>query len=368
MKKILFLLPLILAGCGSESDTADETALQALQAQGIDPAGPVVFNPDQYVPKPAIVNDDGWTARLLGLPIGLNDVIWSGERFVAVGEDGVILTSEDGIEWVQQESGTGAGLNDITSYRSDIVAVGQDGVVLLSTDHGENWVVRHSAVDISLHAVVVNAWQIVAGGRARHTAAAFMMRSENRGETWTPAVSIPQTGHWSTDMVYAGGLFVAATDIPRSTGGARVWVSVDGKDWQDTVLMGDRTAGLYSVLHNGKQFIVSGDYGTVFTSADGAFWTQSETPLMEISYLSAAWNGSDLLLAGGITWWYWWVGEPRSGPLDVGLSSDDGGLTWSTFNIDGYFECSGMAWGNGRFVAVGEASQLQPEGAVYTLD
>ena len=67
------------------------------------------------------------------------------------------------------------------------------------------------------------------------------------------------------------------------------------------------------------------------------------------------------MLAGGITWWYWWVGEPRSGPLDVGLSSADGGQTWSTFNIDGYFQSNGMAWGNGRFVSVGA-------GAIYSSD
>jgi hypothetical protein len=372
MRKILFLLPLILAGCGSESDIGNGVAYQPLPAQAVPsepgPAGPVVLDPDQHAPMPAIVNDDGWTARLLELPISLNDVIWSGERFIAVGDDGVILTSQNGIDWTQQVSGTDAGLNAITSDGSDIVAVGQDGTVLLSIDHGENWTVRHSENNINLHAVAINAWQIVAGGRFQHTADAFMMRSEDRGETWVAAESIPQSGHWSTDLVYAGGLLIAATDIPRSTGGTRVWFSVDGKRWQDMFLLDDLTAGLYSILHDGNQFIVAGDYGVVFTSADGAFWTRSETPLEEITYLSAAWNGSDLILAGGITWWYWWVGEPRFGPLDVGLSSHDGGLTWSTFNVDGYFECSGMAWGNGRFVAVGQTSQLQNEGGVYTLD
>ena len=129
----------------------------------------------QYVPEPAIVNEDGWTARLKGLPVSLNDVIWSGERFIAVGDDGVILSSRDGIDWAQQASGTLAALNDITTYGSDVVAVGEDGVVLISTDHGENWTVMHSEDDINLHAVVINAWQIVAGGRVRHTADAFMM-------------------------------------------------------------------------------------------------------------------------------------------------------------------------------------------------
>jgi photosystem II stability/assembly factor-like uncharacterized protein len=362
---MLFLLLLVLAGCGSDSDSVNVAALQALEPGT---GEPVILDPAEYVPEPVILNPGGWKAQLAGLPVSLNDVTWNGERFIAVGDDGLILTSQDGIDWVQQSCGTDADLNAVTSDGPDIVAVGEGGTVLISTDQGENWTLSHREGGINLHAVVINAWQIVAGGRSRYSAEAFMMRSEDRGETWMAADSIPQSGHWSTGLVYAGGLFVAATDIPRSTGGTRVWVSVDGRDWQDIVLLDDRTAGLYSILHDGNQFIVSGDYGTVFTSPDGDVWTQSDTPLEEISYLSAVGDDSNLLLAGGITWWYWWLGEPAFGPLDVGLLSDNGGLTWSTFNIDGYFECGGMAWGNGRFVAVGNASHLLREGAVYTLD
>ncbi len=368
MRKLLLLLPLIIAGCGEESEINHVQVFQALAPQiaAPDPVSAPVLDVALYVPMPAIVNDDGWTARLKGLPIALNDVVWSGETFIAVGEDGVILTSPDGIDWVQQTSGTRAGLNAVTSYGADIFIVGQDATVLRSTDHGESWTVKHSEDGIDLHAIVINAWQIVAGGRSRHSADAFMMRSENLGDTWAVVESLPQSGHWSTDLVYAGGLFIASTDIPRSTGGTRVWVSVDGKDWQDSVLMDTPTAGLYSVLHDGSKFIVSGSYGAVFMSTDGAYWTQSDTPLEEISYLSSIWTGSELRLAGGITWWYWFVGEPRFGIQDVGLSSHDGGLTWSTFNIDGYFESSGLAWGNGRFVSVGHALANWGEGAIYT--
>jgi photosystem II stability/assembly factor-like uncharacterized protein len=388
MRKLLLLLPLILGGCNSDSDDQYEREYQAPPSQVAEP-GPVpepapepepepeptagpgpepgpVFDLALYVPMPAIVNDDGWTARLKGLPVGLNDVVWSGEKFIAVGEDGVILTSENGIDWVQQVSGTNAGLANITSDGPVIVVVGHDGAVLLSTDHGENWTVKYSKDDVNLKAVVINDWQIVVGGRYPHTQGVFMMRSEDLGDTWMAIESFPRTLHWTTDLVYAGGLFVASTDIPRSTGGTRVWVSVDGKDWQDILLWDDPTGALGTVLHDGNQFVVAGSHGAVFVSSDGAHWERSETPLEEISYGSAAWNGSELVLAGGITWWYWWVGEPSFGPLDVGLSSSDGGQTWSTFNIDGYFESRGMAWGNGRFVSVGKVLPGWGEGAIYT--
>jgi hypothetical protein len=51
---------------------------------------------------------------------------------------------------------------------------------------------------------------------------------------------------------------------------------------------------------------------------------------------------------------------------DVGLSSTDGGATWEVFNIDGYYESRGMAWGNRRFVSVGQSTPISGEGAIYT--
>jgi len=368
MRKFLLLLPLILAGCGSESGIPNETAFQPQSAQ-VAASGPgLVLDLSLYSVEPAMIENSDWTARLEGLPVVMNDVLWSGGSFIAVGDGGVILTSVDGIDWVQRVSGTAADLYGISSEGSDIVVVGDDAAVLLSTDDGQSWDVKYSEDGVTLHAVVVNAWQVVVGGRYRQSAGAFMMRSEDRGESWAVIESLPQSGHWTTDLIYAGCMFVAATDIPRSTGGTRVWVSVDGKDWRDIVLWNNSTAGLYAILHDGDGFIVAGDYGAVFTSADGDFWTQPETPLEQISYLSAARSGSELKLAGGITWWYWWMGEPILDELAVGLSSGDGGLTWDTFNIDGYFESLGMAWGNGRFVSVGQSTPISGEGAIYTAD
>ena len=47
--------------------------------------------------------------------------------------------------------------------------------------------------------------------------------------------------------------------------------------------------------------------------------------------------------------------------------STDGGATWQVFDIDGYYESHGIAWGVGRFVSVGSTSAVSGEGAIYTL-
>ena len=51
-----------------------------------------------------------------------------------------------------------------------------------------------------------------------------------------------------------------------------------------------------------------------------------------------------------------------------GLSTADGGATWEIFNIDNDYASWGLAWGNGRFVSVGEKPAFTGEGAIYTTD
>ena len=307
-----------------------------------------------------------WTNRLSGLPYALNDVIWDGSVFVAVGGSGAILTSSDGIDWLTRGSGTDANLNAIAAYGSDIFAVG-DEIVLLSTNHGENWVTKDTLNAVNLHAVVVNSSQVVVGGFSYGLAAALIRISEDRGDTWQAVDSWPAHAYFFTDLIYRDGLFVATTDSSISSNGARVKVSNDGKSWNEIVVR-DVTAGLYAVIHDGNQFIVAGGESTVFTSFDGFNWTERQTPVEDVDYLSATWNGSKLVLAGGISWWYWWGGTIPPFERPVGIASANGGENWEIFNIDGHFESRGIAWGNGRFVSVGQSTPISGEGAIYTAD
>lgn len=307
-----------------------------------------------------------WTRRLGGLPFELNDVVWTGSSFVAVGGDGKVLTSTDGTGWMERSSPAGVDLIAVASRGSDVVAVGSDATVVLSTDGGATWSIKHAGKQVRLAAVAISPSQIVTGGMELQTGNAFMMRSLDRGETWKVIDTLPQSGHFITDLIHANGLFVAGTDVFSPESDARVMVSVDGQVWHEIILRDD-VAALYEVLHDGQQFIAAGSDATVFASPDGYNWRELNTPVDRIDYLSSAWNGSRLVVAGGITWWYWWVGTP-SFERPVGLSSTEGGATWEIFNIDGYYQSNGMAWGNGRFVSVGQSTPVSGEGAIYSWD
>jgi hypothetical protein len=114
---------------------------------------------------------------------------------------------------------------------------------------------------------------------------------------------------------------------------------------------------LFTVTHNGSQFIAAGGDGAAFASFDGFNWTQLQTPVAAVNYLSATWDGSKLVLAGGSD-------SPSERP--IGIASTDGGVSWDIFNIGGDYESRGMAYGNGRFVSVGQSAPGSGEGAIYT--
>jgi ribosomal protein L27 len=340
----------------------------ALEVWVVDKAGYSSFHTGSSFAVVVDVLPSEWTSRLSGLPFALNDVVWNGTNFVAVGDGGKILTSTDGVAWVERQSGTDVDLGDLAFYGSEIVAVGSDATVLLSVDDGVNWTTKHSASRVSLSGVAINAALIVAGGMDLETGNAFIVRSLDRGTSWAGVESWPRADHFVRDIVYANGLFVAGTYAYDNdwTSDARVMVSADGGIWHEVIVQED-VEEIHAVWYCGSQFIAAGTDSTLFASLDGYKWTKLHTPVDRVDYLSAAWNGSRLIVAGGITWWYWWLGTPAF-ERPAGLSSVDGGVAWEIFNIDGYYQSNGMAWGNGRFVSVGQSTPNSGLGAIYTSD
>lgn len=305
-----------------------------------------------------------WTNQLTGLPFVLNDIVWDGQYFIAVGDTGAILTSSDGVAWTEQEAGADFDIFAVASDGTDVVAVGDGANVLLSSDHGQSWTIKPFGDPVDLWAVTINAAQIIAGGMAVDTSDAFIIRSVDRGESWMVVESLPKTGHFVSELSYANGMFVAGTDVFSWESDARVLVSFDGQFWQEVILRNE-VASIDAIVHDGDRFFAAGSQSTVFTSTDGLYWTELQTPSFEIDFMGAAIAGSNLVIHGGLPWWYWWGGSvpPHQ---DGGIKSMDGGTTWETFDIDGYYQTHGMAYGNGRYVSVGQTSTISGEGAIYT--
>ena len=72
--------------------------------------------------------------------------------FVTVGDNGIILTSSDGISWTKRTSGTTKNLYGVTYGNSTFVTVGDNGTILTSSD-GTTWTSRTSNTSKDLYGV-----------------------------------------------------------------------------------------------------------------------------------------------------------------------------------------------------------------------
>ena len=81
-----------------------------------------------------------WNARPSGVTDWLVGVTFGGGRFIAVGDNGRILSSPDGVTWtIVPNVPTTARLNNVLYANDRFVAVGEGGTALVSTDGGTTW-------------------------------------------------------------------------------------------------------------------------------------------------------------------------------------------------------------------------------------
>jgi hypothetical protein len=68
------------------------------------------------------------------VPKVLRAIIYDGSEFVAVGNTGCIITSPNGIDWTERDSGVTVQLNSIKKYGNRYYAAGASGKLLISED------------------------------------------------------------------------------------------------------------------------------------------------------------------------------------------------------------------------------------------
>ena len=189
------------------------------------------------------------------LPQGndLSKIIWDGSQFVAVGGNGTILTSPDGVTWVIQSSGTNNDLHGISWNGSQFVAVGGNGTILASSD-GVNWTAQSSGSSYVLNDIAWSSSQFVAvGGNG-------VILTSPDGVSWT-ARSAGITSYSYNAITWNGSQFVAIG------GNGTILTSPDGMTW--TAQSSGTINDLHGISWNGSQFVAVGGNGTILASSDG---------------------------------------------------------------------------------------------------
>ena len=316
------------------------------------------------------------------------DLTWTGDRFMAVGEDGLIASSPDGLNWSVVFRLKGRSYHTLTTYGNRVYVLGNDpgvfpirtkGTGAVSLDMGETWdtdlLVGHLRrtddifvdergliLDLSEYMVVYDdqeTWKML--NHSGHFQKVVWDGSQYIGiEEGLAAVSadglnwgehrfIPQA--WWADMVYAEGLAVAVGEYG-------IWNSADGLNWTYVLQTNDC---LSAVIHTGDVFIAVGENQVIYQSQTGDSWEEvnrSETG----SLTDLVWTGERLVALGedgdfvltspdGVVWESVTTGadfQTGEEMVNIGdtilvmapaytsrlLVSEDGGLQWRRHEIE----------------------------------
>ncbi len=278
----------------------------------------------------------------------LHGITFGNNTFVAIGRDGVVKTSSDGVSWTTGSSSTHALLLNIVFGSNQFIAVGYDGTIVTSSD-GMTWTEKSSGSINQLNAI---AWN---GNRYVVVGAAGSILSSVNGDTWTSEAS--GTPNELLDVIYNGNSFVAVG------ASGTILTSSDGRTWIQRTT--DKTDDIRSIAWNGSIFVAlggessCGDNGPKLISQDGITWT-STAWTKEYVFLNKVISNGNMFIAAGCS-------LDSSGSI---YSSTDG-CNWSEFSTSLSFVNAvyGMTYAKNMFVAVGYRGIIltSSEGSAWTI-
>ncbi len=165
-----------------------------------------------------LVSNDSknWNAARAPLVSTLRGIAYGAGQFVAVGESGTVVSSEDGTTWKKETTGTLVRLNDICWSGAIFTAVGNDGTIMTSPE-GSTWTLRSTGGD-DIQAVDSGDGRVIAvGGYPSNGGSTTnpdpprpLVLVSTTGVNWTS--HRPPAIHSLTGVVYGNGRWVAAAE------------------------------------------------------------------------------------------------------------------------------------------------------------
>ncbi len=234
------------------------------------------------------ISTDGmiWEAHDLPDPWSLSTIVFADDRFVAAsGSD--ILTSIDGETWTPLSTISSTLFATTLSHAHDLYTIGARHGILLTSPDAETWTTRETGVTYPIETVTWNDGLYVikgSGGNLLITDDWITFQSGSTGVSGQSAIAQDGEGHF-----IACGLAGAITR------------SLDGATWTDaTRRLG---ADFESVAHGNGVFVtVDTRDQSIYHSADGSQWTLAMT--LEERHLSSVtfYQGAFRILGNSGLW------------------------------------------------------------------
>ena len=189
-------------------------------------------------------------------------------------------------------------------------------------------------------------------------------------------------------LTYADGQFVAVGSYDR------IFSSKNGQTWTARTPVVSAIRDLFDVTYQPGRWVAVGRGGRVLASADGRVWTEYTTPVTADFYRVGSANGiyvagtsaGDVLSStDGMNWIVRYAHISSDAPI-AGVAYGNGryvvipqynntvhystdGVSWTNVTASGLsLTAKGMAFGNGLFVAVGDAGKIRTstDGVAWT--
>ena len=248
-------------------------------------------------------NGKDWTKRPTGSKQYLRGISYGNNIFVSIGES-EIITSQDGINWVQTTQkyyGKNESLMSITYGKGIFVAVGRrwdkndlNGITLFSND-GFEWKKTYDLTDY-LRGITYGDGIFVSVGSGG------TILTSNNGYSWTNKPS--GTEKMLQDVIYRNGVYIS---VGR---GGTIISSSNGTSWNQTPWSNSKKS-LNGITYGNGLFVTVGSSGTILTSYDGNYWDQRNSgtnkTLKRVVYyngifITVGFSGTILTSSNGIDW------------------------------------------------------------------
>jgi RHS repeat-associated protein len=248
-----------------------------------------------------------------------NSVTYGNATFAAVGDNGVIKTSANGITWTTRSPGITNDLQGVIYGNNQFVTVGHEGTVLTSAD-GITWQTRSSGISTDIRAIGYGATQFAAVG--------------DNGTIITSSDGITWVTRWSNTTAALHGVVYGGSQFAAVGVNGTILTSPDGINW--TSRSSGTTNTLYSITYGDNMFVAVGSNGVILTSSNDTGWT-SRMSLISTALLGAAYGNSTFVSVG------------ENGKI---LTSSDA-ATWTSRSSGVRNNLEDVVYSNLKFVAVG---------------
>ncbi|ETT73028.1 hypothetical protein C173_13312 [Paenibacillus sp. FSL R7-277] len=205
-----------------------------------------------------------WAVGNSGVSEDLNSIIHKGAggEFVAVGDNGILLTSTDGVSWTPSDGSAGFNWNGVSYGDGTLVLVGDSGMIMIKNDNRPDWEIVFSATNENLNAVAYGNGKFVAVG---DNGTVVMSKD---GSDWTKVTS--KTTNKLNGITFGGGMFVAV--------GASGTIITSPESSKGAAKVLESKVNLNGITFGNSIFMAAGDGGKVFSTTDlGQTWKPETT-------------------------------------------------------------------------------------------